>query len=142
MSNSLDFDVDEDDIETLEPERIEPPFELSGRATMLWPQIISALEETGTLSKPDLFGLARYVEMLAEWQDLNDFRAKGEYYSREVGPKGNEYVVKHPEITRLEKVEEQLLKLEKELNISRKSRPLSRGDGAALEEDAKLMFGD
>jgi phage terminase small subunit len=61
--------------------------------------------------------IARYCETQSEWENLNKFRQQNEIFKEMTSSKGVKYFAKHPQISRLETIEQLLLRLEKQLGI-------------------------
>lgn len=129
----------------------EPPFTLDEHARQIWDTQLEAGSRAGTLDETDLFLLARYCKILAEvvaiyeWMALNPGEAEQEMISK----KGVRYFVKHPKIQRLEKIERQLLPMERALcfcNGARKKSTKGTGGngqgGTRQEQIHKLLSRD
>lgn len=121
-----------------------PPIKLSKKAKKHWPRIVRLLGEYSQYEELDGFGLARYCETFAEWEELNDFRSKNDPFQKLISNKGQEYFQKHPKISRLETLETLLLRMEKQLGISRSARkaedpePGKRGRKTTNDARSKL----
>lgn len=129
----------------------EPPFILNAHARQIWDTLLEAGMRAGTLDETDLFLLARYCKILAEvieiyeWMALNPEEAEQEMISK----KGVRYFVKHPKIQRLEKIERQLLPMERALCFchgarSKSSKPAGGGgsNGSRQDQINKLLSRD
>lgn len=113
QDESIQNDVD---IETPEP-----PFELSERAREIWGILFPLLAVDGAVASQDHWLLARYCETQAEWEEHNRFRRANKVFKEMTSGKGVKYFAKHPEISRLETIEQLLPRMEKQLGIGAKN---------------------
>jgi P27 family predicted phage terminase small subunit len=88
----------------------------------VWRNVTELMATMGVLTKADLALVARYCESWVEWQSLRDFRKEKGLYCTLVSSKGVSYMAKYPEITRLEVLEAQLLRMEREIGFTPSTR--------------------
>ncbi len=110
-----------------------PPFLLATHANAIWAKLFTLLTEDAKLRDADHYLLARYCEGLAEWEELNEWRKKNDVFIEMRSAKGATYMVKHPKISRLENLDQQLPRMEKALGIGAKAR--GTGGGKAKGQD-------
>ncbi len=117
----------------------QPPIPLKGEALEIWRDTYSILKGAKILTAADLRALARYCIYFAEWLTLQEFQAESGYYKTAISSKGVEYLVKHPEISRSEFLENAITRLEKDLCLTPGSRGASQNASAGIPK-AKSAF--
>lgn len=111
-------DTIENDVDIEVPE---PPFNLSARGREIWILLYPLLAADNNVTSQEHWLLARYCDTQSEWEDLNTYRKDNQLFEKMKSSKGVDYYAKHPKISRLETIEQLLLRMEKQLGIGAKN---------------------
>ena len=118
----------------------ETPFRIGARAKKFWPLLIKELEEYGELTHIDKIQAARLCEYYAEFVKLTKVIYKKGAHDELVSNKGEKYFAKRPEAGRQETIAPEILRIEKELGLTRKTRA-GRKKLRRIDDDKARLFG-
>ena len=121
----------------------DPPVELNTEEREVWRSVCRTLAGFGAISSADLRLVARYVIDSVEWDNLRKLVAREGLSVEKVSSKGTAYLVKRPELSRIEFLEPQLLRYEQHLGLTPSSRTaLALRPTADQDEVERKLFGD
>lgn len=105
-------------------DRKEPPLPLDDQARGIWDRLVQDASDSEILADCDHFLLARYCKLQSEIIDLYTFEREhpDKWHIVARAKNGQPMTVKSPQLQRLEKIEPQLLPMERALGFSTSSR--------------------
>jgi P27 family predicted phage terminase small subunit len=102
--------------------KLYPPFEMTEQELSEWAKVCHILQCRGQFTAADSRMAARYACALVEYNERRQYILKHGLYREMKAATGNSYLVKHPEVARIEHLEPLLIRFEQQLGMSPSSR--------------------
>ena len=98
------------------------PKHLSTEAEAVWDYIVPELASFGLVARADFYVLERYCRLVVEERNLSDFIAENGLSCRLVTKEGHEYNAQYTEVSQLNRVRSEMLKIEVQLGLTQAAR--------------------
>lgn len=123
--------------------KLHPPFEMTEEELSEYSRVCHILQSRGQFTAADSRMAARYVCALVEYNDRRQYIQKHGLYREMKAATGNSYLVKHPEVARIEHLEPLLIRFEQQLGMSPSSRSsIPEKPQSSADAIANFLYGD
>lgn len=102
--------------------RPQPPSWLVGSAKDVWDAMLPMLVDMGIVGRIDSNAIARYCQVLAWWIECKEFIAQYGSTTAHKTDDGRVEITEFPQVSRVAKLGEQLLRIEREFGMTSASR--------------------